>query len=425
MMKTSCILLIVCAALLAVAALVPALLFNHIRVINRDIEPPDVSDLALEPREDVPDEENALTWFLKARDALAPETDENGEWFSLRYHLHTNRADLASVAKIVAENELVFQHLRQGVSYPHCVFPAIVHFDDPTVSLINFRLLGSLLVGRSLLEQDKGDDDTAMRDLETLSRLGQLMRQTPSCLVEVLMGCSFEGMAFDEIQRLARNPRLSEPQLKTLLEEVERTPPYADSLRHAIKAEFHWQNLVIDEVKTRRSFLLIHPSWIVKFISRYGFLPNQTKLDTANLFRSRLANVDLFYSDANRLTPPVQIPTFSQLFLKRNGGGALLYSLTAMGDDYYLGARCELETQLAATKIILACHLFQRATGRMPETLDELVPDYFSSIPLDPYDGQLFRYNAGEGTVYSVGIPVASGDDLPQGERNVVFKVWE
>ena len=96
-----------------------------------------------------------------------------------------------------------------------------------------------------------------------------------------------------------------------------------------------------------------------------------------------------------------------------------------------------MDANLAATKLIIACHLFQRETGRKPQSLEELVPTYLPSIPLDPFDGKPFRYNPEKGVVYSVG---TSLDDLggetgrgtpPQdfGEiwrgKNAVFKIWE
>jgi hypothetical protein len=52
----------------------------------------------------------------------------------------------------------------------------------------------------------------------------------------------------------------------------------------------------------------------------------------------------------------------------------------------------------------------------MPETLADLVPDYLTSLPIDPFDNQAVRYNQETGTIYSVGINIideqGAGDDL-------------
>src|SRR5690606_10130268 len=60
-----------------------------------------------------------------------------------------------------------------------------------------------------------------------------------------------------------------------------------------------------------------------------------------------------------------------------------------------------------AAAIALATRLFEADTGRLPETLEELVPDYLPHVPVDPFDagGEPLRYRVVEGLpiVYSIG----------------------
>ena len=55
------------------------------------------------------------------------------------------------------------------------------------------------------------------------------------------------------------------------------------------------------------------------------------------------------------------------------------------------------------TVIILAMRRFELGKGRLPAALDELVPQYLSSVPLDPFDDAPMRWNAAKQIVYSVG----------------------
>ncbi|MCL1921632.1 MAG: hypothetical protein FWG50_11285 [Kiritimatiellaeota bacterium] len=97
--------------------------------------------------------------------------------------------------------------------------------------------------------------------------------------------------------------------------------------------------------------------------------------------------------------------------------------------------RCRMDAHIAATKIVIACHLFQRETGRRPGTLGELVPSYLPSVPLDPFDGKPFRYKPGEGIIYSVGEGLedldgaAANSGYPSnpwwGDKNAPFKIWD
>ena len=53
----------------------------------------------------------------------------------------------------------------------------------------------------------------------------------------------------------------------------------------------------------------------------------------------------------------------------------------------------------------LAIEQFRQANGQLPGALEELVPDYIASVPIDPMDGQPLRYVVNdEGyALYSVG----------------------
>ena len=72
--------------------------------------------------------------------------------------------------------------------------------------------------------------------------------------------------------------------------------------------------------------------------------------------------------------------------------------------DYLLKElRCSVQRRLATTA--LALERFRITTGRLPEGLDELVPDYLEAIPVDPFDGTLIRFfHLARGyMIYSVG----------------------
>ncbi len=62
-------------------------------------------------------------------------------------------------------------------------------------------------------------------------------------------------------------------------------------------------------------------------------------------------------------------------------------------------ARCE------SARAGLACLRFKAKRGRLPEKLDELVPEFLKAVPPDPFDGKPLRYRADAAglTVYAVG----------------------
>jgi hypothetical protein len=79
----------------------------------------------------------------------------------------------------------------------------------------------------------------------------------------------------------------------------------------------------------------------------------------------------------------------------------LLPSLTRGLNAY---ARDTAQLRNAATA--LAVERFRLKTGQPPATLEELVPEFLESVPIDPFDGQPLRYRRSENgyVVYSVSL---------------------
>ncbi len=54
-------------------------------------------------------------------------------------------------------------------------------------------------------------------------------------------------------------------------------------------------------------------------------------------------------------------------------------------------------TERRASPLLLALRLYQLEKGKLPATLDALVPQYLPAVPLDPYDDRPFRYRVSTG----------------------------
>ena len=58
-------------------------------------------------------------------------------------------------------------------------------------------------------------------------------------------------------------------------------------------------------------------------------------------------------------------------------------------------AGVETERRLAIVALVL--ERFRLATGKLPENLEQLVPKYLESVPIDPFEGHPIHYEAGRG----------------------------
>ena len=72
--------------------------------------------------------------------------------------------------------------------------------------------------------------------------------------------------------------------------------------------------------------------------------------------------------------------------------------------------------QIRAARVALAIERFRLAHGKLPEKLDELIPQFLPAVPADPFDGQPLRYHRLEKgcVIYSIG---SDGEDNGGRER--------
>jgi hypothetical protein len=108
---------------------------------------------------------------------------------------------------------------------------------------------------------------------------------------------------------------------------------------------------------------------------------------------------------------------------------------TAM--DNLLERRCRNDCGVGATRLLVACHQYRNTETRFPDNFGALVPAYLPVIPVDPYDGNPFRYDTTRKIVYSVGKdlqdsggstsvpPDAEEDSLPKRRWKAVDVVYE
>ena len=108
-----------------------------------------------------------------------------------------------------------------------------------------------------------------------------------------------------------------------------------------------------------------------------------------------------------------QLPAFQRLAAidaeearhRRSGKGLLLGLVAARSERAMMVYDLESVAQLEMAKVLLAVERYRVAHASLPETLDQLVPDYLAAVPVDPFDGALLRYKRFDRgfLVYSVG----------------------
>jgi hypothetical protein len=75
-----------------------------------------------------------------------------------------------------------------------------------------------------------------------------------------------------------------------------------------------------------------------------------------------------------------------------------------------------IHAQLDCARAVLGVERFRLAEGRLPETLEQLVPKFIEAVPIDPFDSKPLRYKRLEKgyTIYSVGEDGEDNGGIPK-----------
>ncbi len=106
---------------------------------------------------------------------------------------------------------------------------------------------------------------------------------------------------------------------------------------------------------------------------------------------------------------PLNLPAMTnfeaQIFRTAKDNYYILSSLLLPAFDLAVFKEATELAKVREAGVALAIECFRQQTGRLPENLNELVPQFLSDVPEDPFDGQSLRYHqlAHGYVIYSVG----------------------
>lgn len=410
--------------------------------LGRDIPPIDDSDLWLSKME-IPKEENALYCLIphfhlgnlemKEISKYWPEMPEEIER-SEKIYWPTGREELIGeiltgekwneefVKDLLKNKEQILNDFEKAVKSPYyqnpiTQDPKTVWVATPLISLKDLRNIAKLNLIEStyLFRQGKQKEafDKAIKTIKT----GQLMEDAPRpTFIEYLVGMKLKEEGLKRLRNMIPETKLS---LETLIDYINRLDKFKSNepgLINVMKMEYIFSTntkakmdaafsgkaspeelrvLGMEEIPIREG--------AIREIN-YLYKPNQTQRMFAELFRNNIRNVDKYYSqmelyEIKPLAPRLRIKA---IFIE-NYFGKVLYDIMTVSYEGVLTKKCQEDFSVISTQLLLAIRAYQIENGKIPTSLDELLPKYISEIPKDPFDGKPIRFSAEKKIIYSVG----------------------
>jgi len=272
----------------------------------------------------------------------------------------------------------------------------------------------NLLILRSRIFADAGNAGEAIRSILAVHRLAHLLDGEP-CYISVLVQQTIYNIANAQIERLLNQFTLNDAQLLALHQSVasfnvpaqyanafigERCVVIAteETARNGSSAEIQkidkngelLEKVLVKHLKNRSVadrdldmifFLEFHNSMIKLFKSGYPQLPASHEKYNENV--KTLTRISELNDLISGKTNPKYI--FSQMLLR---------ALTKETEKKSKNWQWALQQQLAGTAI--AIERYRLANRTLPQSLNHLVPQYLSTLLVDPYnEGKSLRYAAG------------------------------
>ncbi len=279
------------------------------------------------------------------------------------------------------------------------------------------RNAARVLALESEMHAHRGEPAGTARAIRTTLELARTLEREP-LFVSQLVRFAVDGITLDQLARhLGRLP-FTDEQLRAMQQELEQTD-YQEALQHALVGE---RAITVQAMRDPASAGL--PTNSVQAI-----LPRGDDIClTLKLYEDMLSVTDQPYFQAK--------PTLDRVdgeMVQRTSStvGRLRFPLTATllpSIQSVFQARARVRAQRRAAITALAIERFRLRHGRVPATLGELVPEFLTGVPVDPYDGQPLRYLADDDgfTIYSVGANLADDGGLDDpGRSDEVFRVQE
>jgi len=393
-----------CKALLVVA-IIFLVLSVAMALLLRDAPPPDDADLRI-TYDDIPEEENAFTYFNLAAEALDKAGDKE-EIERLQDMLKDGEWDGELVDDVLARNQDVFGHIEQGLACERCQVPEVTDYDTPLLYLTPWRKIGQLgaICAEYLFRH--GHEEQAFEQALSMIKFGRKTQEGRGGFLNYVVGIAIKEVNLRQFRRMVGQTRLPPKELTPYMKRLANHGASEQGLADAIRIDYRCMCAYFDGQGDAFPRQFAETARKNPLLRRIAIKPNRTKRLLAETYRETIA--DIPKSRFKRATSKVRVygPNSTwrlvRLVVAGRLGENLLYLMLPTILDGFYRVKCAENCSLAATQIALALKCYTLEHGELPDTLDALVPEYFKAIPLDDFDGKPMKYSKEKRVVYAVG----------------------
>jgi hypothetical protein len=370
-----------------------------------DIPPPDVSDLAVQV---VPDEVGRQACELLVQAGRQLEEIEAETGLDLVEHLDGAALEERWELLQRCEDSLALQE--EALALGNFNWPALQYRPDEDLDYLRPIMLGCRVRrGLARAHLDRGEVELAAADALLLLDQGTAMARAGGLLVHGLVAGTVGNLGVEPLRDLARVDAVPATTLTRLANALLDRPSYRRGFAPCLRGEAqlqlgYWEELAGGDPD---GLLESDPEWVRQYgwLCRWTYViaPRRCQAGTAAGFRVLLQNLErplVEFQEPPGGAMPGERGVIAWVREGNVAGEVLLEVLMPVLGRAAVKPHM-LDAERGATALILALRAYHLTHGKLPASLDDLVPDLLGELPMDPYDGLPLGYDPEERCVYS------------------------
>lgn len=321
---------------------------------------------------------------LKAGESPTPETKTAMETF-------------------LSRNAKTLELLHQAGRVEQCRYryPLIARQGFMNPYFTEIKNCAQLLNQRILIEIQSDRKDEACQSAIDELRLGRSLSREPS-FISFLVGHSVASMGIESIGRLLEDCSLGEQQIAVLQTELLQ-------VRNGLRME---QGLIGERC------CLLDNLFMSQSMS-FGTAPARW----SGLMDTNVLRAIEFYDQLEavaKMAPEKRLKEYQKIQEEAKQLSILFFITRTLVPAVNTIAMIDLRgiARMDCALTALEVERYRLAEGRLPETLEALVPKFIEAVPIDPFDGKPLRYMRLEKgyTIYSIGEDGEDNGGVPKGK---------
>lgn len=299
--------------------------------------------------------------------------------------------------------------MRNALEYPYIVAPP-KDYSDHSINvayrseITSLKVMPAYAITLACQEARAGNQSRALEDIKFALQLGRALQNSQGDLIFLLVGGISQETAFAGINAMLDSGVLSESAIPELIKMLDDYAPHPEYWEQSVKFLYESsKNYMGWEMSQNAGFL-------ARTRSRLETKPNtffKVYYDE-HKFMAGQARISLRDADMKHWQRPYKITHGIRGYFAdfKNPSRSMAEILMAIAmPNYYRSFEqfVLFRTKYEMMRTKLALLEYRANTGRLPDSLAAVSPQYLKSVPIDPMDGKPIRYDAKKGIIWSVG----------------------